>query len=105
MSLTRGQVYWATVGGQRKPWLVVSNDARNRALGTCLAARLTTSAKPKLASIVELDPADAPLIGRVLCDDLAELKPHADRMALLASLTPATMARVNDGLKVALALH
>jgi mRNA interferase MazF len=105
VSLTRGQVYWATVDDRRKPWLVVSNNARNRALGSCLAVRLTTSAKPQLASIIELGDADAPLVGRVLCDDIVELYPERDRMDPLAPLRPATMRRVDAGLKVALALR
>jgi mRNA interferase MazF len=104
IAATRGQVYWATIEGRRKPWLVVSNNPRNRALGSCLAVRLSTSAKPSLASIVELHDADRPLTGRVLCDDIAVLYPDEDGFEYLSALTPATMRRVDDGLRVALAL-
>lgn len=39
-----------------------------------LAARLTTTPKPALASIVEMASAD-PFSGRVVCDDIVELWP------------------------------
>lgn len=100
----RGQVYWATFNELRKPWLVVSNNPRNRALGSCLAVRLTTSPKPELASIVRLEPRDAPLVGSVLCDDITLLYPEEDGFEYLSSLSPATMRLVDAGLRVALAL-
>lgn len=103
--VARGHVYWATVGGQRKPWLVVSNNARNGALGSCLTVRITTSDKPDLASIVPLGPKDAPVVGRVLCDDIAVLYPDEDAFERLSALTPATMRRVDAGLRVALGLR
>ncbi len=56
----------------RKPGLVVSNNVRNRQLGTVLVARVTTSNSPSLQSIVELSHADH-FTGRVLCDDLIEI--------------------------------
>jgi mRNA interferase MazF len=71
--LVRGRVIWFQLGGVgRKPAVVVSNNARNRALGSALVARITSSPKPPLASIVELGP-DDPMKGRVLCDDLIEV--------------------------------
>jgi mRNA-degrading endonuclease toxin of MazEF toxin-antitoxin module len=43
----RGQVYWADLGFGAKPWLVVSNNDRNRALsdlrGPTCAVRLARS--------------------------------------------------------------
>ena len=89
----------------RKPWLVVSNNARNRALGTCLAVRITTSQKPELDSIVELGPQDAPLQGRVLCDDIAVMFPDEDGFEHLGAVTTGTMMRVDAGLRAALALR
>ncbi|MCZ4618784.1 type II toxin-antitoxin system PemK/MazF family toxin, partial [Rhodococcus qingshengii] len=38
----RGQIYWADIGKGEKPWVVVSNNVRNRNLNTVLAARVTT---------------------------------------------------------------
>jgi mRNA interferase MazF len=71
--LVRGRVIWFQLGDiGRKPAVVLSNDARNRALGSALVARITTSNKPALPSIVELS-GDDPVKGRVLCDDLIEI--------------------------------
>ncbi len=98
----RGRVYMADVGSGRKPWLVVSNNARNRALSDCLAVRLTTSVKPELPSVVPLGHAD-PLTGRVLCDDIALLY-REDLEEDRGALTPETMMKVAAGLRAALAL-
>lgn len=98
----RGRVYAADLGDGRKPCVVVSGNARNRALDSCLAVRITTSAKPSLPSIVELGP-DDPLAGRVLCDDIALLY-REDLLREWGALTPASMAKVADGLRVALDL-
>jgi hypothetical protein len=46
-----------------------SNNRRNQALPQVLAARLTTSAKPALPSIVELGDGEV-VKGRVCCDDI-----------------------------------
>jgi mRNA interferase MazF len=104
VNLLRGRAYAATIDPQvgRKYYLVVSNNRRNAALHTALAARLTTSVKPALASIVETVAAD-PLAGRVLCDDLVELwedEVHED----LGALSRPTMRAVDAGLKAALGL-
>lgn len=68
----RGRVYMADLGYGRKPWLAVSNNARNVRLPNCLAARVTTTPKRELATIIDLAPGD-PLVGRVLCDDIVPL--------------------------------
>lgn len=100
----RGVVYAATVDhvDGEKYFLVVSNNGRNRALNNALTARLTTSRKPALDSIVELGHED-PLHGRILCDDLIQLWPDEVRTHL-GALSPTTMAHVNAGLKAALGL-
>lgn len=98
----RGTVYWADIGSGRKPWLIVSNNGRNKALGDYLAVRITTSDKPDLATIVELAPHD-PLVGRVLCDDIALLY-EDDLEGYAGGLTLDTVMRVDRGLKAALAL-
>jgi mRNA interferase MazF len=79
--LIRGRVYGAVLPGVdgEKPYLVVSNNARNRQLPNVLAVRITTSDKPAMDSIVVLGAADKPLIGRVLCDDLIQLWPDEVR--------------------------
>ncbi|MDJ0344346.1 type II toxin-antitoxin system PemK/MazF family toxin [Streptomyces sp. H10-C2] len=98
----RGRIYMADIGAGRKPWLVVSNNARNRALSDCLAVRLTNSVKPDLPSIIQLGPAD-PLVGRALCDDVALLY-RSDLEEDRGALSPATMVKVAAGLRAALAL-
>lgn len=103
MNLVRGNVYWADLGHGEKPWLVVSNNARNQALRSALAARITTTTKPELDSVVQLEH-DDPLVGRVLCDDLETL--YVDEVARHAgALSMATMMRVDTGLRAALALR
>jgi mRNA interferase MazF len=103
MAFVRGNVYCADLtGAGEKPWLVVSNNARDRALGSALVARLTTTAKPPLASVVELNQAD-PLVGRVLCDDITTIyddDPHRHAGAL----SPGTRSAVASALRVALGL-
>jgi mRNA interferase MazF len=92
----------ADIGAGRKPWLVVSNNARNRQLDSCLAVRITTTPKPRVASIVELSPHD-PVAGRVLCDDIAILY-RDELLEDRGALAPDTMRAIADGLRVALAL-
>jgi mRNA interferase MazF len=98
----RGRVYMADIGNGPKPWVIVSNNDRNRKLGTACAVRVTTTAKPKMDSIVELDSAD-PLVGRILCDDMVQL--YRDELKSdVGAMSPATMVRVNKALAFALGL-
>jgi mRNA interferase MazF len=100
----RGRVYMADLGEGYgdKPFLVVSNNARNSKLPDCLAARITTSVKPEIPSIVDLSQND-PLVGRVLCDDLVKL--YRDELKRdVGALSAQTMARVRAGLCHALAI-
>lgn len=98
----RGQVYWLDLGHAEKPWLVVSNNSRNRALGTALVARITTTPKPHLPSIVELGPVE-PVTGSVLCDDIETIYGDDD-CRLAGALSPAAMRRVDQALVVAFGL-
>jgi mRNA interferase MazF len=98
----RGRVYLADLGHGAKPFLVVSNNARNTKLGDCLGVRITTSPKPDIASIVPLSAAD-PLGGRVLCDDITPL--YRDELkGDIGALSTATMAQVAVGLRFGLAI-
>ncbi|MGH7193503.1 MAG: type II toxin-antitoxin system PemK/MazF family toxin, partial [Candidatus Saccharimonadales bacterium] len=67
VNLVRGRVYAARFQHveDEKYYLVVSNNRRNRQLQQALAVRLTTSPKPSLRSVVELDANEA-FCGRVL---------------------------------------
>jgi mRNA interferase MazF len=104
VNLIRGRVYMAVmdhVEGE-KPYVVVSNNSRNRALPNVLVARITTTPKPVMPSIVELSVHD-PLVGRVLCDEVTQLWSDEVRREL-GALSPGTMRRVNEGLADALGL-
>jgi mRNA interferase MazF len=98
----RGRVYWADLGYGEKPWLCVSNNGRNNRLSSLLAVRITTSTAPDLPTIVPLSPAD-PFVGRVLCDDLAQL--FRDELRRDGgALSRQTLTRVDTGLRAALSL-
>ncbi|MDR2566318.1 MAG: type II toxin-antitoxin system PemK/MazF family toxin [Bifidobacteriaceae bacterium] len=97
---SRGQVYWADIGTGRKPYLVVSNNARHRQLGTALVVRVATMRKPDLDTMVTLGPSE-PLAGSVLCDDTTVLYAD-DQVEPVGALSPETMLRVNAALGVAL---
>ncbi len=101
-TFTRGRIYHADLGAGDKPYLVVSNNSRNRQLGSALVVRITTSVKPPLDSIVQLSPQD-PLAGRVLCDDINVL--YSDEVKHEGgALSLPTMVRVAAGLRAALAI-
>lgn len=104
MNFVRGNVYWADIGHGEKPWVVVSNNARNNALGSAFVARITTTVKPTLDSIVVLDHADAPFTGRVLCDDIETLY-RDDPVRHGGALPPGTIMRIDQALRVAFALR
>lgn len=92
-----------------KPWLVVSNNARNTHLRSVLVVRVTTSAKPPLPSIVPIELSGAnragqELLGSVLCDDIEVLDDDDDHVRPGSGLPPHIMQRVDAALMVALAL-
>ena len=97
----RGQVYRCDLGYGLKPWLVVSNNARNRLLSDIVAIRLTTTTRdlPTWVKLSAADPltgyANADCIEQVAKDELGEY---------LGALSPASMRAVNQALAVALAL-
>lgn len=92
----------ADLGSGDKPFLVVSNNARNSKLDDCLGVRITTSRKPDIASIVELTSAD-PLVGRVLCDDITAI--YRDELKRdVGALSVLTMNQVAAALRFALSI-
>jgi mRNA interferase MazF len=103
VSLTplRGQVFRVELGHGAKPWLVVSNNARNRNLETVLAARIpTTSEHATVPTVVALSSAD-PLVGYVVVDDLVQL--YRDELTVaVGALSATTMRAVSDALRIAL---
>ena len=97
----RGQVYSVDLGHGPKPWVVVSNNARNRNLDTVLAARITTTSKnAHVPTVVPLTAAD-PLVGFVLADDIVQLF-HDELSDSRGALSTPTMAGVSRALRVAL---
>lgn len=85
---TRQQVYRVDLGYGAMPWLIVSNNQCNRLLDTVLAARITTSDKSRVPTVVPH--AADPLVGYVLAD-----------ATNLGSLSPSTQHRVNVALALA----
>ena len=104
VTFLRGEVWAATLPGMKneKYYLVVSNNARNRALGTALVVRITSSDKPELASIVQIPPNEC-VTGRVLCDDIEDIWPEDVRQKL-GAFSISTMRNVGAGLAAALGL-
>ena len=102
--LLRGRVYRALPAGFDVDhyFVVVSNNARNRALPSVLAVRMTTRPKPALPSIVETS-TDEVLSGRAVCDDVYELWDDEIRQDV-GVLGPATMRAIGEGLQAALGL-
>ena len=101
MTAQRGQLFWVDLGHGAKPWLVVSNNARNRNLETVIAARVTTTSKnAALPTVVPLASAD-PLTGHVLVDDLVQLY-HDELTKAAGAVSGATMTAVSVALRSAL---
>lgn len=96
-----GQVFRVDLGHGAKPWLIVSNNQRNRNLDTVIGARITTTGRhASLPTIVALTH-DDPLVGYVVCDDLVPL--YRDELTTrLGVLTVATMRQVSVALRIAL---
>jgi len=97
----RGQVFRVDLGHGLKPWLIVSNNSRNRNLETVLAARITTTSKhASVPTVVPLASAD-PLVGYVVVDDPVQL--YRDELSTaLGALSTVTMRAVSAALRIAL---
>ena len=102
MTFLRGQIYFLDLGYGEKPWVVVSNNSRNRALGSALVARVTTSRKQPLPSIVDLDSQD-PVVGSVICDDIETIYTD-DEPRFGGAVSLETLKRINAALRVAFGL-
>jgi mRNA interferase MazF len=92
-------VYRCDLGYGAKPWLVVSNNARNRHTADVLAVRLTTTPR-KLPTWVAMASSD-PLAGYANADNIETL--GKDELGdYLGAVTPATMSKINTALTIAL---
>lgn len=97
----RSQAYRVDLGHGSKPWVILSNNSRNRNLDTVLAARITTTSKSAhVPTIVALTAAD-PLVGFVLVDDIVQLY-HDELTESLGVLSPLTMQEISKALRIAL---
>jgi mRNA interferase MazF len=97
----RGQVYWCNIGYGPKPWLVVSNNPRNRRTADVVAIGLTTTAR-RLPTWVSLSSND-PVTGYANADNIVTL--GKDELGdYVGTLSVATMSLVDDALVLALAL-
>lgn len=97
----RSQAYRVGLGHGAKPWVILSNNSRNRNLDTVLAARITTTSKnAHVPTVVALTAAD-PLVGFVLVDDIVQLY-HDELTGSLGTLSPPTMQEISRALRVAL---
>ncbi|ORX13080.1 type II toxin-antitoxin system PemK/MazF family toxin [Mycobacterium xenopi] len=97
----RGQVYRCDLGHGAKPWLIVSNNARNRHTADVLAIRLTTTPRT-LPTWVPMAPND-PLTGYANADNIETI--GKDELGdYLGAVTPATIVKVNAALATALGL-
>lgn len=103
----RGQVYLVQLEyldppEDRKPFVVVSNNARNRRLDSYQMVRVTTTAKPVTDTIVPLPDGEC-LHGNVLCDDPEEV--FLDQIIRhLGGLSISTMRSIDNALKAAFGL-
>jgi mRNA interferase MazF len=100
-ALLRGTIYAATLPhiGAEKLFVVVSNNRRNRHLESALAARITTTLKQNISSIVPIDHGE-PVNGRVCCDDIELLLPEDCRTSR-GAFSPKMMRKIEGGLRAA----
>jgi len=102
MTVHRGEVWWVATDYGEKPYLVVSNAARNRHLDTVLAVRITTSPNPPdLDSIVPIEH-QGEVVGRVLCDEIVLVSKSDLRRRASNAFMPRQMGAVCRGLNAAL---
>lgn len=97
----RSQTYRVDLGHGAKPWVILSNNSRNRNLDTVLAARITTTSKnAHVPTVVPLTAAD-PLVGFVRVDDIVQLC-HDELTESLGTLSDSTMQEISKAIRIAL---
>ena len=101
----RGHIYRAKLGlPDSKPYVTVSNNARNRALESVLMVRITTTDKSRIPTAVQLGSGD-PLVGYALADDIVEAwKDELEEGEYLGTLSPRSLLALNEALAQALGL-
>lgn len=103
-SVLRGQVWWVDIPDVgEKPAVIVSNNSRNVKLQDVLVARISTSPKPPLPTVIPTHAKNDPINGSVLCDDILPIDKAALRRPA-GALCFNTMQAVDDGIRAALRL-
>lgn len=101
MTVNRGEVWMVDTPYGEKPYLVVSNQTRNRNLGSILCARVTTSPnRPDIPSIVSIEARGA-VVGSVLCDDIVQVEKTRLKRRMSNSFPPREMERFCKGIAAA----
>lgn len=103
----RGQIYRVEINEEHgpKPFVVVSNNQRNKRLSSVLAARVTTTEKSNIPTAVPLTSGQDPLVGYVLADDIVEIwKYELEQSTYLGALSPRTVIELNGALAQALGI-
>jgi mRNA interferase MazF len=103
----RSQVFFVDLGSTigRKPFVIVTNNRRNKVLDTVLGVRITTTNRnTHIDTVVPLGRDCGDLSGWALCDDVEKL--WTDELSAPAgTIGPRTMAAINNGLMAALGLE
>jgi mRNA interferase MazF len=87
-----------------KPYVIVSNNRRNRLLDSVLAVRVTTTDKSNIPTAVPLGSSD-PVVGYALADDIVEIfDDELESGSYLGSLSPHTILSLNAALMQALGI-
>ena len=114
MNIKRGDILLANLEpvlgseqGRIRPCLVVQDDISNKFSPTTIIASITSTIPDKdYPSVVIVEPSESGLRERstVLCNQIRTISINHRIIKKLSSLRPATMGKVDDALKAALAL-
>ncbi|MEY4990259.1 MAG: hypothetical protein RIS08_485 [Actinomycetota bacterium] len=102
----RGQVYLALHPDleEKKYFLVVSNNKRNKALGSALCLRITTTDKRNIPTCVALPKSKEGLTGFIVCDDVYLF--YTDELGSpVTAVTDAIMRDVESALKLVFSIR
>jgi mRNA interferase MazF len=101
----RGQVYLAKHPDldEKKFFLVVSNNKRNKILKTVLCVRITSTDKVAIPTCVQI-PDHEGIAGFAVCDDVYIFMNY-ELDKLHTSLTDRTMVKVEQALKIVFAIR